>query len=242
MCCIAFKAAEGSSMRQDLGLIWNTQQLTLHETCCCGADCEWMFKQRETLVGTKNNLYRRTSLSAEQPFEGKQIQMITIFTRLCSARGQLGAKTTEVGKHCPQLGGWSKLDTSLPKRVQSCDQWCRVDRFVPGLRLQRLLLLLFAPLPHHPKVLKHIEQQPTPKSPTHSPKTHTPHTQVLDQVPQLSRKVGLGTFQVPSNPAQWNAGDGLSSWREGKQLGPPKECKGPAAPTFLPAGNFYQRP
>ena len=55
------------------------------------------------MVGTKNNQYKRTSLSAEQPFEGKQIQMITIFTRLCSARGQLGAKTTEVGKHCPQL-------------------------------------------------------------------------------------------------------------------------------------------
>ena len=100
-------------------------------------------------------------------------------------------------------------------------------------------------LPPFPTIRKYSSILSSSQSPNHQrtpPKTHTPHTQVLDQVPQFSRKVGLGTFQVPSNPAQWNAGDGLSSWREGKQLGPPKECKGPAAPTFLPAGNFFQRP
>ena len=115
---------------------------------------------------------------------------------LVLCKGQGSVPNMRWGKTRATCG--AKFDTSLSKRMQSCDQWCRVDRLV-RLHLQLLLLLLLAPapLPHHSKVLKHISHSPPHSSPT---KTHTQCTQVLVRVPQLSDRVGTGTFQVPSIP------------------------------------------
>ena len=53
--------------------------------------------------GTKNSLYRRTSLSAEQPFEGNQKPNDHHIHTLVQCKGSTRCKNNRGGKHCPQL-------------------------------------------------------------------------------------------------------------------------------------------
>ena len=118
----------------------------------------------------------------------------------------------------------ANFDTSLSKRMQSCNQWCRVDRLVPAgvLHLHILLLLLLAPapLPHHSEVFKHIVSLTATLLPTPNP--HTVHT----GTPALTQgryRYFSGTFNSSVVECRWEAA-----------VGKPPEPPGRPAPQ-LPA-------
>ena len=145
-----------------------------------------IFIQRETLAGTK----RRTSLPAEQPFEGKQIQMITIFTRLCSARGQLGARTTEVENIVHNLVGRANLTPPCPNGCKAAISDAVSIGLFPGSDSNVFSSFSFPPFPTIRKYSSILSNSQPPNHQRTPPKlTPRTHRYLIRYLSSAARKV-----------------------------------------------------